>query len=480
MQIKNLISELIFNEAQNVDIYGISIEIANIKKGDLFFDLKGDKNIGTIFSKGAEFIIRKGNKNKCDSDRVFSCKNIREIYALASKRLYSSCCDNMKIIGVTGTNGKSSVVKLVYDILSWHGEKVGMIGTMGCRYDKNEITTGFTTPDPHILHKLFYQMYKCGIKYVVMEVSAHAIELKKMSGIKFDILALTNITQDHLDFFKNMDNYVKAKLSMFDKKYIKQGLICVDDDRARKLVDKVNIPLITYGLDNPSDIFGIDIEGCFNGTKFICNCLDEISVIQTNLVGRYNVENTLCAIGLCNLCGMDLADITCALRHSEPEIGRFNVIRYDGINIVIDYAHTPDGLEKVLQTAKEMCKGRLSVLFGCGGNRDATKRSKMGKVAENYADYIYLTNDNPRRENPLEIVSEIAKGIERKKYHIELDRRMAIFQAITNCKKDDCLIIAGKGGEAYQEINDVKIPYSDFDEVYKFFRNNITLINNGS
>lgn len=478
MQLKKLISNL--NISEDHEVYGISIEIENIKKGDLFFDLKGDKNVNTIFAKGAEFIIRKGSKNKLDASCVYSCKNVREIYALASKRLYCGCCDKLKIIGVTGTNGKSSVVKLTCDILSWRGKKVGMIGTMGCRYDKTEINTGFTTPDPHILHKLFYQMYKCGIKYVVMEVSAHAIELKKLSGIKFEILALTNITQDHLDFFGDMQHYAETKLSMFDNKFIRQGLVCVDDERARTLVEKVNIPLITYGLDNPSDIFGIDIESGFNGTKFICNCLDEISVIQTNLVGRYNVENTLCAIGLCNLCGMDIADITCALRYSEPEVGRFNVIRYDGINIVIDYAHTPDGLEKVLETSKEMCKGKLGVLFGCGGNRDATKRSKMGSIAEKYADEIYLTNDNPRMESPIEIVSEIAKGIEKKKFHIELDRKIAIYQAISSLHSGDCLIIAGKGGEPYQDILGEKIPYSDFDEVYKFFRNNITLINNGS
>lgn len=481
MYIKELVTELKFSRSQGeIDVHGISIGIDKINKGDLFFDLKGDKNINTIFERGAAFVIRLGGTSRSEGEKIWSCANPREIYALASKRYFKNCCDKMKLIGITGTNGKSSVAKLVYDIFSWSGRKVGMIGTMGCRYDNTEIETGFTTPDPFILHRLFYQMHKCGIEYVVMEVSAHAIELKKLSGIKFDIFALTNISQDHLDFFENMEKYASTKLSMFDKKYIKQGIVCVDDDRARGLVENVNVPLISYGVENPSDIFAIDIEESFDGTKFICNCLDEISIIQTNLVGGYNVLNTLCAIGICNICGMDIVDITCALRYAEAEIGRFNIIKYDGINIVIDYAHTPDGLEKVLQTAKSICEGRLVVLFGCGGNRDASKRKIMGSVAEKYADEIFLTNDNPRLENPMEIVSQIAEGIKDKNYHIELDRKLAIYQAISFCERGDCLIIAGKGGEKYQDIGGKKIQYSDFDEVYKFFRNNITLVNKGS
>lgn len=481
MLLGDLVTELKLTEKQrDIDIRGISIFIDEIKKGDLFFDLKGDKNINVVFEKGAEFIIRLGSKDKFISDKVFDCKSVREIYALASKRYYKNACENMKIIGITGTNGKSSTVKLIYDILLWSGRKVGMIGTMGCRYDQTEIETCLTTPDPHVLHKLFYQMRKCGIEYVVMEVSAHAIALKKVSGIKFDVFALTNITQDHLDFFGDMENYSKTKLSMFDKKYIKQGIVCSDDDFARSLIDNVNIPLITYAIENPSDIFAIDIEESFEGTKFICNCLDEISIIQTELIGKYNVENTLCALGVCSVLGMNIVEISCALRYAEPEIGRFNVINYDGINIVIDYAHTPDGLEKILKTARDICEGKIKIVFGCGGDRDQSKRKIMGEVADKYADEIFLTNDNPRTENPIEIVGQILEGINIKQYHVELDRKFAIYQAISSCSKGDCLIIAGKGGERYQDINGQKIPYNDFDEVYKFFRNNITLIKKGS
>lgn len=463
---------------EEIEIKDIKIDPNEVCRGDLFFDLKAKENLNAIFAKGASFVVRLGRKTKIEK-KVLSVKDVRHIFALASKNFYKKACDKLKIIGITGTNGKTSAVKLVADILENCGKVVGRIGTFGCIYLNNHIETGFTTPDPHILHNLFHKMQKSGVEYVVMEVSAHSIALKKLDGIKFECLALTNITEDHLDFFENMENYSSTKLSFFTAEHAKQGVVCADDNYFFKLTEMSNIPLVSYGVNCPSDIFAIDIDSNFNGTSFICNCLDEIMNVKTELIGEYNVLNSLCAIGITRLLGFDCRQINKGIRRSSPEIGRFNVIKQNGINVIVDYAHTPDGLQKVLITAKSLCLGKLYVLFGCGGNRDPLKRGIMGSVAEMYADYVFLTSDNPRFEDPEKIIDDIESGMVKKNHEREVDRKISIEKALGVCKNGDCLIIAGKGGENYQDIKGQKTAYSDFDEVYKFFRKEFKLIDVG-
>lgn len=462
---------------EEIEIKNIEINFDAIKEGDLFFDLKGDQNINKILEKGASFVVKLGKKNKMDGKRVYLSKDPRTLFALASKKFYWDASDNMKIIGITGTNGKSSITKLVADILKSTQKKVGTIGTMGCDFLGRHIDTGFTTPDPNMLHSLLLKMYRCGVEYVVMEVSAHSIALKKLEGIKFEVLALTNITQDHLDFFVSMENYINTKLSFFTKEHAKKGVICVDDENVLKLIGKTDLPLITYGVDNPSDIFAIDIRSAFIGSEFVCNCMDDVFRIDTHLVGDYNILNCLCAIGITRVLGVDIDDIVNAIAFSEPETGRFNIVSFSGINVIIDYAHTPDGLEKILQTTKPLCHGNLNVLFGCGGNRDSLKRPIMGGISENYADKVYLTSDNPRYEDPLEIIKDIEKGMEKDNHEVFVDRKIAIHNALSSCKMGDCLIIAGKGAEKYQDVKGEKYTYSDFDEIFKYFRSNIKVLN---
>ena len=481
MLLKNLLDGLITTDLslENIDVSGISITPNQIQKGDIFFDLKGNQNINKILDSGASFVVKFGKKNKQEGKKVYIHTNPRKIFAIVSKRLNFNACDKLKIIGVTGTNGKTSTVKLVADILKGVRKNVGTIGTMGCDFMGRHIETGFTTPDPHILHSLFLKMYRAGVEYVVMEVSAHSIALEKLEGINFEILALTNITQDHLDFFKDMDNYSSTKLSFFKKEHAKQGVVCIDDKYGLKLIKNPQIPSITYGVENPSDIFAIDVKTGFEGSEFICNCLDDIFKIDTRLVGDHNILNILCAVGITKLLGVDCEDIANGIASSLPEVGRFNIISLNGINVVIDYAHTPDGIEKVLQTAKPICKGKLNILFGCGGNRDKSKRPIMGSICELYADKVFLTSDNPRMEDPNTIIKDIEKGMVKENHIIIPDRKTAIFNALLQCQKGDCLIIAGKGGEKYQDIMGQKIEYSDFDEVFKFFRGNLRVLKKG-
>ena len=462
--------------AQKIEIKKIEISPDDCK-GCLFFDLKGEQNVNKILERGANFVIRLGKKNKQDGNRVFSHIDPRKILALASKNFFHKACDELKIVGITGTNGKTSTAKIVKDIILGTRKKVAVVGTIGCEFNGRHFDTGFTTPDPHILHSLFLKMLQSGVEYVVMEVSAHSIALKKLEGIKFEVLALTNITQDHLDFFKDMELYAKTKCDFFTHEHAKHAVICVDDEWGLKLSRQISIPFASYGIENPSDIFAIDIKSSFAGSEFICNILDEdIFRAETPLVGEYNVLNCLCAMGITKALGFEAEDIKNGIAVSTPELGRFNIISLGGLSVVIDYAHTPDGLEKVLRTAKSLCKNNLFVLFGCGGNRDISKRAIMGGISELYADKVFLTSDNPRFEDPIEIIRDIEKGMIKSTHEVIPDRKEAIRVALSTCKKGDCLIIAGKGGEKYQDIKGQKIAYSDFDEVFKFFRGNIRVL----
>lgn len=470
------------DEQREIDIKKIKIEPDKVEKGDLCLILKEkmpEEYKEKAFDNGAAFMVEQsyGERNLC-KHKILSARS-REIFARLSKKLNNNACDKLKIIGITGTNGKTSTAKLIYDILNSSGKKTGLIGTTGIEYNGRHFEPSLTTPDPDQLHSVFSDMVAAGCEYAVMEVSAHAIALKKLEGIMFDVLCLTNITQDHLDFFGNMHKYSSAKLSFFTPEHAKQGVICIDDDYGRKLLSNIQIPSLSYGINNPSDIFAIDIFSSFSGTSFTCNCLDNIFVGNSRLVGDYNMNNTLAAVGACFLCGINMEEIKKGIMYSEPAVGRFNTISFNDINIVIDYAHTPDGLTKVLSTARMLTKGQLVCLFGCGGNRDKTKRKLMGGIAELYSNKVFLTSDNPRFEKPMDIISDIEKGFVGNNHEVEVDRKLAIAKALSYCRKDDCLVIAGKGGENYQDINGQKIPYSDFDEVYSFFRSGLSPIDEG-
>ncbi len=461
-----------------MEISGIKHDSRVVVPGDIYVCLdgvntQGGRYVGDAFKNGARIVV--SEKDLGISSQVI-VKDARSAFALISKNFYERACDKLKVIGVTGTNGKTTTVNLVADILKCAGHKVGIIGTMGVSFNGKEIDSGFTTPDPNMLHKYFYDMLSDGVEYVVMEASAHAIALKKLEGIMFDVGVLTNITQDHLDFFQTMDRYADCKLSFFDKGNMKLGLVCADDERARKLLSVANLPTLSYGLDNPSDVFAVNIDSSFKGSNFVCNCMDEIFNIETNLVGRYNVSNALAAIGVCRAVGIPSKVIAKSLHYISPVEGRFNVVKHSKCNIVVDYAHTPDGLENVLKTARELTSGKLIALFGSGGNRDKTKRPIMGKVACKYADEIILTSDNPRYEDPQAILTDIASGIQDVPCVILENRSLAIHLGLGMCGKNDTLVIAGKGGEKYQEIKGKKLLYNDFDEIYKYFQTHLTSI----
>ncbi len=453
----------------NAQISEVCCKLENCKPGAVFFSLTQDEKKD---SEEVQKAIKLGvfavfSAFSHENENCFCVKDVRKLFALTCKKFNSNACDSLKIVGVTGTNGKTSICHIAGQMLENCGKKVGVIGTSGVKFAGKVLPCPLTTPDADFLHKTFLQMKNAGVEIVIMEVSAHAIVQQRIFGIKFEIGVLTNITQDHLDYFATMENYKNAKLSFFNSEHIRSAIINVDDDFSREALKVCDVPTLTYANANPSDIFAVGVESDFSGSKYLANLCDEILSINTNLKGMFNVENALACMGICHLLGCSAKQIEKSLSFVTPVEGRFNVINFAGRNVVIDYAHSPDGLNRILQAAKKMCKNRLFVVFGCGGQRDRSKRPQMGKIAEKYADFVCLTNDNPRLEDEQKIVLEIEKGMS-EPHFVELDRKKAIHKMLKLTSKGDLLVIAGKGAEKVQIIGTKEIAYNDFDVVNEY------------
>jgi UDP-N-acetylmuramoyl-L-alanyl-D-glutamate--2,6-diaminopimelate ligase len=309
-------------------------------------------------------------------------------------------------------------------------------------------------------------MVDSGVEYVVMETSAHALALDKVEGIKFEVGVFTNFTQDHLDYFKTMENYKKAKLKFFNEEMLKCAVLNLDDEVGLQISREVNIPHISYGLANPSDIFAVNINKKNTNTHYIVNLSDNIFEVKSKLLGEFNIYNSLAAAGATHLLGITEKFIKRGLERLEKVPGRFNSIKLvNGATAVVDFAHTPDGIEKILTAIRQLPFERIITVFGCGGNRDKGKRPKMGQIAEKLSDFVVITSDNPRFENPDLILDDIESGMASNKHISIVDRKNAIKFAIESSHKNDCIAICGKGAEEYQDINGVKSPYNDFDVV---------------
>ncbi len=366
---------------------------------------------------------------------------------------------DLKLIGITGTNGKTTTSFIVKSIIECYGKNVAVIGTNGIFYKDRRLPAELTTPDPIELFALLRELKDDGAEYIVMEVSAHAAELKKVSGISFEVAAFTNLTQDHLDYFENMERYFEAKKSFLkgDNKHI---IVNADDAYGLKLLSEITNAL-SYGYDNPSDIFGINLSMSEHGLSYVLNLMDEIINVKFSLPGRFNMYNTMCAAAICYALGIPVEVIEEGIRRVRKVDGRFNIINTTSCSIVIDFAHTDDGLKNILGSIREFSRGKIITVFGCGGNRDKTKRAKMGKAAAAGSDYVVITSDNPRLEPPMDIIKEAEKGVGDCPHSLIEERKEAIRFAVRHAGKDDIVLIAGKGAEKYQDIGGVKIPYSD-------------------
>ena len=367
----------------------------------------------------------------------------------------------MRTIAIVGTNGKTTVCDLISNILNKNGVPCGKIGTSGATFKEYNVETGFTTPDTPILYSIMADMVKSGAKTVCMELSAHAIYYNK-ANFKFDMAVFTNCTPEHLDFFKDFDEYCEVKLKAFERKNSK---ICVvnSDSLLGKEISCFRRGCITYGIENPADVFAIDIEQESYGTRFLINLFDTLYEIKSKLIGEFNVYNMLAASTVCALCGVKTEDIANSLCEINGVEGRMEKV-CEKIKIYIDYAHTPDGLEKSLKTLKNISENnKLICVFGCGGNRDRSKRCVMGEISGKIADFTIITSDNPRFEDEDFIISQIEGGIRKitHEYITVRDRESAIEYAVQMANLGDYILIAGKGSEKYQEKMGVFKRFSD-------------------
>lgn len=470
--LKNLNYRVLGNLA--LDITGLYHKDTEVKDGGLFFCLKGTVVDGQAFvmgaiKNGAVAIVSEKEIHGIGGVTQIIVKNARETMSKVACRFYGCPANKLKIIGVTGTNGKTTTTHMLASVIENAGKKVAIVGTNGIIIKGQKIVTNMTTPDPIELQKYFALMLKHHIEYVCMEVSAHAAALSKVDGVRFEAMLFTNLTEDHLDFFKTMDNYFEAKLKLFSTKYTNLAILNKDDGYFEKIKSCINLPYFTYSKTSDAD-FVADIKKITSkGQEIIINSNLNISL---PMLGSFNVSNALLSIAALSKLGFSNEDIKQGLENMKQVDGRFNSYDINGKTVIIDYAHTPDGLKNILVAARELAgNNKLFVVFGCGGNRDALKRPIMGKIASDLCDYVFISNDNPRFENPMSIAKDIAAGITKDNYEIELNRSNAINKAINMAKSDSVVVLAGKGAEDYIEENGVKIPYSDIREVEKFRRN---------
>lgn len=456
------------NLSGNIEITGITCNSKQVKKGYAFVCLKGAASDGHKFASdavkaGASVIFAEhdtGEKNQIIVNDTHEC------YFKLSSKWFDEPSKKLKLIGVTGTNGKTSVTYMLKAILEKAGYSVGLIGTIHNMIKDTVIETHNTTPDAFTLNSLFAEMVEKGCEYAVMEVSSHALDQKRICDVTFEEALFTNLTQDHLDYHKTMENYLLAKKKLF--KMCKKAILNSDDAYYKQMVSGLDCPVITYSSSNDSDYSAKGINYHPAGVEYELVTKGQINHISVNTGGRFTVYNSLCAIVAAIELGIPVKTAADAISELHGVKGRAEVVPTStDYTVIIDYAHTPDGLKNILSTFRECKKNRLIVVFGCGGDRDKTKRPIMGNVAVHNADYVIVTSDNPRTENPEAIINDILEGIKgiHTPYKVIVNRKEAIKYALSIARKDDIIVLAGKGHETYQILNSGTIHFDEREVV---------------
>ena len=467
------------DDIKSIDITSIAYDSRKVTENGLFVCIKGYETDGhkyaqTAADNGAALIVAE-DKIEVDVPVVY-VENSRRALAELACTFYSNPSEKFSLVGITGTNGKTTITYLIKSILEAAGKEVGVIGTnqniIGDKLLLTKSTTP-TTPNSLELQQLFTEMNHYGAEYVVMEVSSHALELDRVHGCKFDVGVFTNLTQDHLDFHKTMENYLNAKAKLFSMSG--KGVVNYDDDGGKAIVGKAECAdILKTGLCGNCDLKAENIKITSRGSQFDMIYNGERYDVSVAIPGEFSVYNALCAAGAALQLGISIEDIIKGLKNATGVVGRVEVVPTDtDYTVIIDYAHTPDGLMNIINCVKGFAEGRVITLFGCGGDRDNTKRPVMGEIAGNLSDLCIITSDNPRTEDPDSIINEIEQGIKRTdgEYIKITNRREAIGYALDIAKKGDVIILAGKGQETYQIIGKEKFDFDERIEVYKHLKN---------
>ncbi|MBK8981438.1 MAG: UDP-N-acetylmuramoyl-L-alanyl-D-glutamate--2,6-diaminopimelate ligase [Ignavibacteria bacterium] len=470
---------------EDTEITGISYDSRNLNPGNIFFAVKGLQSDGNKFvneaiAKGAVLVFTKEASDSFEKIPVISVKEIRKFMAVVSGIFYGDPSSKLKLIGITGTNGKTTTSYLIHSMLSEAGYKTGLIGTIEYRIGDKKFESKLTTPDSVELNMILNEMVTENIEYCVMEVSSIALSMDRVYGLKFDTAVFTNLTSEHLDFHKDMGSYLSAKKILFDSLSERSfALSNRDDEYGERITNDTKAEKIFYVIDasikNSKDIKAENVKLDMNGIKFDLTRLGESTEICCGLAGRFNVYNALASAGTVLNYGVDLNCIKTVLSKFEGVPGRFQKLPMpNGALSVVDYSHTSDSLKNAIEAAREIIDdegkgGSLITIFGCGGNKDRTKRPVMGKFATELSDYTIITSDNPRFEEPLEIIKEIESGINAgKKYEVIENREEAIKKGIEISSRGDIILICGKGHETYQEVKGVRSHFDDKEIVSKY------------
>ena len=455
-------------DCENTEIQALCIDSRRVTPGALFFCTPGLRMDAHDFApqavqKGAAALVVQ-RRLEVDVPQVI-VEDVRVATSYIAAAFYGHPAEQMLMIGITGTKGKTTTSFLVKSIMDAAGYKTGLIGTVGSMIGDETIPSRLTTPDPVETQQLLRRMADAGVQCVVMEVSAHATAMHRLAGMKFKVGAFSNFSQDHLDFFKDMDDYFRAKMKLFEPGVCEEIVYNVDDERVATAIRALNRRALRIGIREPSDVYANDIEVGERGCSFLMTWHKQFRTsISLRLAGIFNVYNALLAAGIGICTGVGPEAIRQGLENVRSVPGRIELLDTGTpYRVILDYAHSPDALENILSAVRETTKGRLIALFGCGGARDHSKRPLMGEIAGRLADYCIITSDNPRNENPMDIIDAIEEGMKLTKceYTVIENRREAIRYALSFAQKDDVVVLAGKGHETYQEIRGVKYPFDE-------------------
>jgi UDP-N-acetylmuramoyl-L-alanyl-D-glutamate--2,6-diaminopimelate ligase len=473
MKIEELLKGLtytVLSGDNSIEINNLQYDSRKIKQGDMFFaiggfNVDGHNFISKAIENGAKVVVVEKDVTIIEGITFIKVESGRRALAIAASNFYNNPSQRMKIIGITGTNGKTTSAFMLKGILEANGYKVGLIGTIANFIGNKEIHTEKTTPESLELQQLFKDMVDSNMDYCVMEVSSHSLDLDRVYGIEFSQGIFTNLTQDHLDFHKTFENYFNAKSKLFEVS--KHSVVNIDDDYGIKLLEKIDSRITTYSIEKESNLRGTDIVLESTGIIFNLKVNEKAYKVQLPIPGRYNVYNALGCIGAALDEGIDmdtviegLSKVTVPGRCENLTLG-MNL----GFQVIRDYSHTPDSLKNILENLRELTKGKLICIFGCGGDRDRTKRPIMGEIGTELSDISIITSDNPRSEDPYMILEDIKAGVKKSNYKLIENRREAIKTALLLGEKDDIIVIAGKGHETYQILKNETIHFDEKEVV---------------
>ena len=455
-------------------VENIAYDSRRVQRHTMFVALRGEKTdghqfIGQAIDKGASVIVAE-REQKDPRVTCLVVENTRTALADFSATFYGHPARKLKLAAVTGTNGKTTTTFLIKHICENAGLRCGLVGTVRYEIGERVLPAIRTTPESLDLQELLAQIASAGCKAAAMEASSHALAQDRTRGLEWDVAVFTNLTQDHLDFHGTMDNYFEAKAKLFaalatqKRKREPFAIVNIDDRYGRQLLDKIDkrVAVVTYGMGTRADFRASNYRAEFSGTSYQLDAHGKSYLVRLPLIGRFNVGNSVAALGAANALGINLRNAVLSLAKAPQVPGRLELVpARRQFQVFVDYAHTPDALGNVLKTLRELEPQRLIAVFGCGGDRDRQKRPLMAEMADRLADYSIITSDNPRKEDPNAIVSEIEKGFRSNHYEKIVDRTEAINRAVALARRRDIVLIAGKGHETYQEFGDHTIPFDD-------------------